>query len=233
MNSRTTKGSRAPSQKSRSSEVLRTGLRARLDRTSASRVRSLFWCEAGGGVRPEPLAERRRRTAVRQGRTDRGTGRSGEQRRAHGRRGSWQPTRSSRVRCSVVTLPGVRPDAAPRMRHEPEPGKHARQHQRGPRAGVLDHRLGGRPSQRVRRGGAAPAVPLRLLPGRGRTAGLARHEPHPHRRADADRRGAARRPVRHRGDVGGRPRHGLLHVRIPSGGLPLPEPVSAARAART
>ena len=71
---------------------------------------------------------------------------------------------------------------------------------------------------------AALALPVRLLPRRGRAARLARQRPDADRRADPARRRPARRQLRARAVVGRRPPHRLLHVRAAAPPLPVPRP---------
>src|SRR5262249_52401167 len=73
-------------------------------------------------------------------------------------------------------------------------------------------RVAGRSSDRLPRRDPALAVPVCLLPRRGRAAGLARHGSDADRGPDAPRRRPPRRLVRHRASVGRRPSHRVLSV---------------------
>ena len=136
----------------------------------------------------------------------------------------WPRTRpSARPRCENerVTTAASTPATTPRG-HPCRPGR------RGPCASTGPTSTS-RPTTSPL---AALAVSVRVLPRRGRDAGLARQRAHPDRRADPAHGPPSRRQLRRLAALGRRPRHRLLHVQPAPSSLPVRRPARRPRAAR-
>ncbi len=121
-------------------------------------------------------------------------------------------TPAKRVRSRLMHSPSTPPELVTPVSHPCRPRR------RAPR-----DRLGRRPRDGLRHPHPPLALPVRLLPRRGRPARLARQRPDADRRADPARRRRDGRRLRHRADLGRRPPHRLLHVHDAARPLPVRE----------